>query len=150
MPCMQSRQVSKVVGRQKRNRKVQSEDSRAREKRRRDVDCSKKGGRVVVLTTAPDYTPTTHHALLLRLFHRQLSLHTQGHFKKLTLQHLRLRRIRLTRTLQRPSVTKIQHHAIRQLLAVLVRWIRGAELAEVEALDDSLFVGARGAEDEVA
>jgi hypothetical protein len=47
----------------------------------------------------------------------------------LTLQNLGLRNVRLARTLQRPSVDEVQHHAVWQLLSVLVGWVRCAELA---------------------
>lgn len=61
--------------------------------------------------------------------------------KGLTLQNLSLRNVGFARALQCPSVDEVEDYAVGQLLSVLVGWVRGAELAEVEALDDALLVG---------
>jgi hypothetical protein len=61
-----------------------------------------------------------------------------------------LRHVRLASALQCPAVDKVEDNAVGQLLTILIRWVWRAELAEVEALDDALFVGLGGAQDEVA
>jgi hypothetical protein len=67
----------------------------------------------------------------------------------LTLQNLRLRSVRLTRTLECSSVQKVENNTIRHLLTVLVGRVWGAEVAQMEALNDSLLIVFRRAEDEV-
>ena len=67
-----------------------------------------------------------------------------------TLQNLGLRNVRLACALQGSSVHEIKHYAVGKFLTILVRWVWGAEVAKVEALDDALLVMLRGAEDKVA
>lgn len=59
---------------------------------------------------------------------------------KLTLQNMRLRTICLARALQRPPVDKVEHDTVWQLLSILIWGIRRAEVAEVEAPDNALFI----------
>lgn len=69
---------------------------------------------------------------------------------KPTLQNLSLPNVRLACALQGTPVHEIQDHAVGKFLAILVRRVRCAEVAEMESLDNSLLVVFRRAEDEVA
>ena len=68
----------------------------------------------------------------------------------LTLQNLSLRRVCLASTLQGSAVDEIQDNAVGQLLSILVRGVRCAEVAEVEALHNALLIMLGGAEDEIS
>lgn len=76
--------------------------------------------------------------------------HASLNFNKLTLQNLGLRCVCLARALQRSAINKVQDNTVGQLLSVLVWRVWGAEVAEVETLDDSLLVVLGRAEDKVA
>jgi len=66
------------------------------------------------------------------------------------LQNLGLPNVRLACALQGTPVHEIQDHAVGKFLAILVRWVGCAEVAEMESLDNSLLVVFRRTEDEVA
>ena len=75
---------------------------------------------------------------------------TTGTGLKPTLQNLSLPNVRLACALQGTPVHEIQDHAVGKFLAILVRWVGCAEVAEMESLDNSLLVVFRRTEDEVA
>jgi hypothetical protein len=75
-------------------------------------------------------------------------LHHQN--TKLTLQNLSLRHICLASTLKGSAINEIQNDTVGQLLSVLVWWIWRAEVAQVEALHNTLLIVLGRAEDEIS
>jgi hypothetical protein len=68
----------------------------------------------------------------------------------LTLQDVGLHSACLTRALQSSAVDEIENDTVGQLLSILVGSIRSVEVGEVEALGDTLLVGFRWTQDEIA
>lgn len=58
--------------------------------------------------------------------------------------------VRLTSALQGPSIDEVEDHTVGKFLAILVRWVWCAEVAQMEAFGHALLVVFRGAEDKVS
>lgn len=92
-----------------------------------------------VAAMMPGYMRATHRGLLGGLSYCQQPSSIRKGWGR-TLQDLDLRRVGFASALQGPAVDKVQHHAVGELLSVLVGRIGGLEFTEMESLDSALLL----------